>query len=458
MRHTVVIVGAGFCGTVLAAQLLRRPPPAPTDVILIERGADVGRGLAYAERPFPYLLNVPAARLSVAADDPSQFLRFAQRRLPHADGEDFLPRALYGDYLKEVLMLAERSAPAEVRLVRVVDEVRAVTRRAGAQPWGVECPARPTLLADRLILAFGNPPSALPPWAAALRHHPAYRHDPWAPCRASPQQSVLIVGNGLTMADVAASLSRDTARTPALVTISRRGLVPQPQTVFRASAADDAQDKLLASAHSIRLLAAAVRRLAREAEDAGGDWREVVTWVRHLAPTLWRRLPEGERRRFVRHLQSHWDVHRHRLPPALAAHIAALRADGRLQVNAGRIVAAVPVEADRLQVSWRPRGGSATRTLIVDLLINATGPDYELRRSTDPLVVSLRTSGWIAADDLNLGLRTGAHGACVDARGGLSDTLFYVGPMLRAGHWEATAAPELRDHAAGLAAHLAGDA
>jgi uncharacterized NAD(P)/FAD-binding protein YdhS len=441
----------------LAAKLLRRPPLAPTDVILIERAAEVGRGVAYADRDFPFLLNVPAARLSADTEDPLQFLRFAQRRLPDADGEDFLPRALYGDYLQEVLLLAERSAPAHMRLVRVFDEVRAVTRRAGAQPLAAEFVARPALPADRIILALGNPPSALPPWAASLLHHPAYRHDPWSPCPTlSAQHCVLIVGNGLTMADVAASLSRDAARTPRLVTISRRGLLPQQQTVFRATAAYGAHEALLDSAHSIRRVLAAGRRLAREAEDAGGDWREVVTLVRHLAPAVWQRLPEEERRRFVRHLQTHWDVHRHRLPPALAAHIAALRAGGRLQVNAGRIMAVLPTEDDRLQVSWRARGGVAVRTLTADLVINATGPDYTLERSADPLMSSLRASGLVSRDALNLGLRTGLNGACVDAQGGLSDALFYLGPMLRAGHWEATAAPELRDHAERLAAHLAG--
>jgi uncharacterized NAD(P)/FAD-binding protein YdhS len=459
MRHKLVIIGAGFCGTVLAAKLLRRPPSVPTDVILVERGTDTGRGVAYAERPFPYLLNVPAARLSADAGDPLQFLRFARRRLPHTDGEDFLPRALYGDYLQEVLLLAERSAPAHVRLVRVFDEVRAVTRRAGAQPLAAEFADRPALLADRIILALGNPPSALPPWAAAIRHHPAYRHDPWAARQAlSAQQCVLIVGNGLTMADVVASLSRDAARSPMIMTISRRGLLPQQQTVFRASAAHAAHETLLESAHSIRLLLASVRRLAREAEDAGGDWREVVTLVRHWAPTLWRRLPEAERRRFVRHLQSHWDVHRHRMPPTLAEHIAALRAGGRLQVHAGRILAVMPAEGDRLQVSWRARGAGPTRRLSVDLMINATGADFALERSVDPLMRSLRTSGLVSPDALNLGLRTGDHGACVDAQGASSDTLFYLGPMLRADHWEATAATELRDHAERLAAHLAGTA
>src|SRR5579862_5365622 len=104
MRNTLVIVGAGFCGTVLAANLLRRPPPGATDIVLVERGAEMGRGTAYAARDFPYLLNVPAARLSADSSDALQFLRFAQCRLPDADGEDFLPRAMYGDYLQDTLL------------------------------------------------------------------------------------------------------------------------------------------------------------------------------------------------------------------------------------------------------------------------------------------------------------------------------------------------------------------
>lgn len=456
MRQTLVIIGAGFCGTVLAAKLLRRPPAETTDVVLIERGTAMGRGVAYAVHEFPYLLNVPAARLSADSQDPSQFLRFAQRRLPEADGEDFLPRALYGDYLEEVLLLAERAAPAHVRLVRVFGEVLRVTRREGARALAAEFAARPAQPADRIILALGNPPPAWPPWAEPLRRHPAYRHDPWAARPTlSAQQSVLIVGNGLTMADAAASLSGDAARTPMLYSLSRRGLLPQQQTVFQAPALDADHQALLASAHSIRRVSAAIRGLARQVQQAGGDWREVVTLIRHLAPALWRRLPEVERKRFVRHLQAHWDVHRHRLPPQLAAHIASLRAGGRLQVNAGRITSVVAADADRLQVTWRPRGDATTRTLTVDLMINATGPDYALERSVDPLIHSLRASGLVSQDGLNLGLRTGPYGACVDTQGAASDRLFYLGPMLRAGHWEATAAAELRDHADRLAAHLA---
>ena len=82
MPRTLVIVGAGFCGTVLAARLLRRPPSDATEIVLIERGTSIGRGVAYAGHDVPYVLNVPAGRLSVEPQDPGQFLRFAQPSLP----------------------------------------------------------------------------------------------------------------------------------------------------------------------------------------------------------------------------------------------------------------------------------------------------------------------------------------------------------------------------------------
>ena len=128
LLRTIAIVGGGFSGTVVAANLLRRPPAGPTRIVLIERSADVGRGVAYAQRSFPYLLNVPTARMSASSLEPQQFLRFVQRRIPNATGEDFLPRALYGDYLQEVLLAAQLSSPRSVAFEKVQGEVTGVRR------------------------------------------------------------------------------------------------------------------------------------------------------------------------------------------------------------------------------------------------------------------------------------------------------------------------------------------
>ena len=126
LLRTIVIVGGGFSGTVVAANLLRRPPVGPTRLVLIERAANVSRGVAYAHRSFPYLLNVPASRMSANSRAPAEFLDFAKRRIPNVTGEDFLPRAFYGDYLEEVLLAAQLSAPNSIRLEVVKGDVTGV--------------------------------------------------------------------------------------------------------------------------------------------------------------------------------------------------------------------------------------------------------------------------------------------------------------------------------------------
>jgi uncharacterized NAD(P)/FAD-binding protein YdhS len=69
-------------------------------------------------------------------------------------------------------------------------------------------------------------------------------------------------------------------------------------------------------------------------------------------------------------------------------------------------------------------------------------------------VDSLIRQGLLTPDPLGLGIRTAPSRALVDGEGNASPVLFYVGPMLRAEHWESTAVPELRVHAAALAEHL----
>jgi uncharacterized NAD(P)/FAD-binding protein YdhS len=457
MRKTLVIVGGGFSGTVLAANLLRRPPDGGADVVLIERSNVIGRGVAYAAREFPYLLNVPAARSSADSGDPLQFLRFAQERMSNVDGEDFLPRSLYGDYLQDLLLRAEREAPPHVRLIRVFGAVTGITRAADGAALAAGFADRAPIGADALVLALGNPPAPLPHWAQGLNGHAAFRQDPRdLPATLGNEHSVLIVGNGLTMADAASSLSRHPERAPTLHTISRRGLTPKTQTVFDSDAMRGSGETLLSSAHSLKKLLRACRNLAREVEKLGGDWREAISFIRSLVPALWRRMPQAERRRFVRHLQVHWETYRHRLPPQLNERLEDLKRSGKLNVKAGRIEKVIALDRRRLAVSWRPRGGSATAQLQVDMLINATGPNYDIERSTDPLIISLRAAGLVSTDALKLGIRTARFGACVDTHGRASERLFYLGPMLRADHLDATAAAELTQHAEQLAAHLVG--
>jgi uncharacterized NAD(P)/FAD-binding protein YdhS len=456
LLRTIVIVGGGFSGTVLAANLLRRPPQGPTRLVLIERAPVVGRGVAYAHRQFPFLLNVPASRMSATSSEPLQFLEFVRRRIPQASGEDFLPRALYGEYLEESLMAAELEAPRNVRLDVLNGEVVNVRRIERHLPLQVELGDGRRFTADDVVLAPGNPKPAMLSAAAAVAEHPAYVQDPWSTqIQFARSQQILLVGTGLTAADVINHASSDPQRTPMLHALSRHGGVPPRQTAFRPDAfKGDGNALLLAASTSLRGLTRSVRLLAREAEACGGDWREAITFVRHMAPTIWQRLPERDRVRFLRHLRAHWDIHRHRLPPELIQRLEFLRKGQRLHIHAGRIQS-FAARGAQIEVTWQVRGTREQVSETFDYVVNCTGPDYAIARSTEPLWRNLVQCGLCTPDPLGLGLRTGPKGAVIDADGWPGPHLFYVGPMLRADLWEATAAQELRGHVEALAALLA---
>lgn len=456
LLRTIVIVGGGFSGTVLAANLLRRPPVGPTRLVLIERASEVGRGAAYAERAFPYLLNVPAGRMSANSSAPKEFLEFAQRRMPNVTGENFLPRALYGEYLSQLLLAAELSAPRNIRLEIVRGTVTNIRRIERHLPLQVELDDGRRYTADDVVLAPGNPKPASLAVARDVLQHPSYVADPWASdVKFTADQTILLIGTGLTAADVINAASADQQRLPTLHALSRHGLVPPRQTPFRPDAfKGDGNALLLAASTSLRGLTRSVRLLANEAEKVGGDWREAITFVRNMAPTIWQRLPERDRIRFLRHVRAYWDIYRHRLPPQLIQKIDTLRSSRHLTIHAGHIKEFIPRDR-RIEVVWRPRGTDRLHAQQFDCVINCTGPDYAIARSTEPLWRNLVQCGLCVADSLGLGLRTGPNGAVIDADGWPGPHLFYVGPMLRADHWEATAAHELRGHAEKLAVLLA---
>ena len=456
--RTIVIVGGGFSGTVVAVNLLRHRNWGPGRVVLVERTPRIARGTAYADRGHKYLLNVPASRMSANSAEPADFLAFARQRVPDATADDFLPRALYGEYLESALLTAELSAPPDIRLERIQGEVCAMDRIAGTGAHRLHLSDGRQLIADDVVLALGNPvpssPKALEPILGSRR----YAESPWeTPKSCRPGETVVIVGTGLTMADVATA-SIDWANGDLTVhAISRHGLLPQSQSVPGQSSSttdDDSATLLREASFSARRLVRAVRGLARS--HSTGDWREVITLVRGIAPMLWKRLPMPERRRFLRHVRAYWEVHRHRLPQHTLAQLDRLRADGKLHIHAGRITDAVK-KGDKIHITWKPRGADEPTTLIVDRVINCTGPDYNPHRSRDPLVHSLLAQRIATADELSLGIRTGGNGGLLDARGRENENVYYVGPHLRADHWEATAAQELRLHAERVASHLVGE-
>ena len=65
-------------------------------MVLFERRPPIGCGVAYAPHAYPFLLNVPAARMSATSYESAHLIEYARQRLPQADGDTYLTRVVPG--------------------------------------------------------------------------------------------------------------------------------------------------------------------------------------------------------------------------------------------------------------------------------------------------------------------------------------------------------------------------
>lgn len=451
---TVLIIGGGFSGTAVAANLLRGA--RPLRVVLLNRFGPIGRGVAYGTRLESHVLNVPAGQMALFPDEPDGFLRFAQERDPSIGAGTFVARQLYGEYLARELSRAEAASGSGSSLERLIGEARSLETRAGNGAPLVRLANGDTLEADHVVLALGNyspdnPPLEDPSFYESAR----YVRDPWI--RGSldavgPEDAVLLVGTGLTMMDIALDLRTRGCLGP-FHAVSRRGLVPHAHREGGATGLTASLPSEFGGARTTRAYLRLLRRTAAAHEAAGGDWRAVVGAIRMSTPELWRRLDRPERARFLRHVRPWWDIHRHRAAPRTAQAVREMISADELRVLGGRVVS-LEEEEDGVRVRIRLRGGSTIGDLRVDRVVNCTGPSTDARRLADPLIASLRQAGLIRPDPLGLGIDADEQGAILDAAGRPSDRLWLIGPLLKARDWEATAVPELRRLAAEVARQL----
>lgn len=453
----VVIVGAGASGTLTAVHLLRglagsggrRGDGARPRLVMIDRQGRHGVGQAYATTDPRHLLNARVAQMSALPDDPDHLLRWCRARGLQVTGTDYLPRGRYGDYLRDLLADAERRARAAAHVSRFTGTVTALTT-AGPRPVRVHLSNGGRIDADAVVLATGNRAPASLPWGAAAGRRVI--PDPWAPGALTPIRDgapVLIVGTGLTMVDVALTVTD--AHPGAIVhAVSRHGLLPR---AHRHPPPPLVAARLPAEGLRLRRLLRAVRTAVR---DNDGEWQGVVDGLRPHIPRLWAGLTLEDRRRFLRHVARRWEIHRHRIPPVSAERLAALRASGRLRVRRGTVLS---VRVDRDDIVTRlavDAGAGAERIeeIRTGWLVNSTGPDGDVTR--DGFYRRLFDAGLARPDALGLGVDADAHGAVIDASGRPQERIFTLGPTLRGLRYESTAIPEIREQAAALAPALLG--
>ena len=245
--------------------------------------------------------------MSAHAGRPDDLVEWARRRTADVTPASFLPRSLYGTTLR-----TPRHRPAP----------RSPASRAGWSRWS-RPPERPPPISCSPAAAGWS--SMLWCWrpATCLRVHrasavptssaaTAMSATPGAPggsrrwtarcCCSEPVSPPSTWPCGSTISGFEGTIHA----------VSRHGLLPRRHLAnppLPSTAPSPA-----ASETTVRGILAKLRGANRE-----GDWRVAVDQLRPQLGEIWQRLPDAERRRFLRHAARLWEVHRHRLAPRVAA-------------------------------------------------------------------------------------------------------------------------------------------
>jgi len=446
----IVVIGAGFCGTMIACELARLSTPHELAIALVDDRAQFARGVAYQCNDEGWLLNAHAAQLGAVNGRPDDFSRFCQS-MGIDTADCYVPRALYGAYLEDLL---DRTASSTLphRLYRVYDRAVAIERAAGGAVVTLE--NGKAIQADHVILATGpaSPSKQAMPQLQALGDR--YLPNPWHVQQlydASPGSTFGILGTGLTALDVVTSLQRRVPHAKFRL-LSRRGLMPRPHAsgLKRPPSPELIQTLQAQVRGDVRQCLAALRRVAAWHQDCGGDWRAVIDALRPLVPKIWAGWPHQDKIRFMTHVAPYWETHRHRCPTNTAEMIERLQGEGRLHAEAGRL-RKVHVGSAELQLEVQFRHAEHSTRLPVHYLVNCTGPTGG--ESESSLIARLRQSGLASTDAFGLRIDDAYH--LIGHDGTAFEALSYVGPLLKGKYWEATAIPELREHVVKLTASLA---
>ncbi len=443
----IAIIGGGFSGVMTAVNLARLSRQS-LDLAIINQQRPTGRGVAYGTRRMEHLLNVAARNMSAFPDLPDHFLQWLRTRseydtVPESElRERFIPRMIYGDYLRSIMQhhLQSATESAAVRTTFIEgDAVDVLPQDSGAV---IVLADGSRVGASRIVLATGNEPPCGLSGSDELQDHPAWIGNPWQSWENRLPASggtILVLGTGLTTVDAVITV-RALGWQGVVHAVSRNGWLPHSH--FRGIEYPDFPPPGgdLADLGLKKLLALMELHCARLRE-MGANPAIIVDKMRPHTSRIWQRFTLEERLEFVRQHAARWNVLRHRIGPEIYAQLTTAQLTGQLQVHAANIER---VSADEGRVRVYLGNG---KTLAGDLVINATGPNTRFAATSSVLLQNLIRRGLVAPDDTEMGARVDADYTVIGRDGQRSKIFLALGPLLRGTLWETIAVPELRSQA-----------
>jgi uncharacterized NAD(P)/FAD-binding protein YdhS len=452
-KPVIAIIGGGFCGSSILIQIIRQSR-IPLELILINKDNPLSKGIAYSSYNPKHILNVPASKMSAFPDEPDNFINWVKSKPEYSeyDNEElndrFMPRVIYGKYLKELFENTLKELPANITLKIIEDEVTdVIPSETGSD---IILKNGDPLKADKVILALGNfGPDHPRIKNTGFYSSKKYFSNPWKKDTVedlNDKDKILIIGTGLTMVDNVLSLLEKGFQGK-IFALSTNGYFPLSHK--KRKPYTDILDELHPP-YSISGLYKIFRKHIKYVLTHGITGEAVVDAVRPKTQEIWLSLSIDDKIRFMSHIRHLWGVARHRLPKEIFEQMQKLISDNKLQIIGGRIQD-IEENNENITVSYKERKTQLIKELEVQRVINCTGPKTDLQKIDDMLVVNLLKRGLIMPDEMKLGINALPDGTIIQKDHSVSTKLFTIGSLLKGILWESTAVPELRTQTQSLA-------
>lgn len=468
-RERILIIGAGFSGTVTAMRLLQNATK-PLDVVLMERIEEQrDGGLAYSSSTvgWEHLLNIQAGRITAFREDPDDFMDWAnieanrdswpsQWQNTKFEVSSPVPRRTYQQYLHDRLNQAIANAASGVALTRLqgeaVDLVQTdtTTRVLYLEPGSTE---RREVAAEQTIIATGHVDFVQPPFVEEVKEAPNFILDQFSQKgqvtiqNLGKHETVFIVGTGLTAYDAVISLLNK-GHEGRIILSSRNGnthfVYPEGHEHeilrVRRPAALDMEE--LTTGQVVNSMVEEFKYLCEQFKQERPEMpvqvyaeRILKAWEPYIAELI-QRLPAEDIQQLIARYKSLIVTSRIGTIPEIGNRVVeSMKPKGneppQVEILRGDIQKMTTSEdSSHIIVTMTERGKQELTVIQAGVVIASIGQESDYTKVTSQLWRTLvERQEVIPHKKTRRGIEVGAHGELIDAHNQPSKRVYAVGPM-----------------------------
>lgn len=439
----IAVIGAGYAGVTVTGKLVKHGAQEPLAIDLYDREAVFGTGVAYQQDKKTNLLNRPIKNMYIENHGDFQaWLNSVNTEESTNNGDDFLPRDVFGQFLQFQLTQIKQEAEAGGNSVSLINQEVDGLKRSSCKTRFILSTKLGDTSYDKVYLCLGNNLSSDP---YDLIETDNYVSCPYPVSTLSKLNGlrVGILGCRLTAYDVALSIESDS-----IVMASRESDLPRTvkryqkiELKYLTKESIDAIDTGSNSLGFIKLLnlfekefqyhgvsISFSRVLAGEQSDDDDLVSSILLSTNMITPYIWQRLPEQSKDTFMRHFHRLWSNMRVPIANKNAERIAALKESGSLTHKKHLTDVTYTGSTYLMHFKDAAAGSNGSHVVEVDAIVNATGIQREIDKRSVLMAKLLEQN--VAEKDPHGGIKVSADDCCViDGNGDRVENLFALGQL-----------------------------